>query len=627
MNFTETSDIGNNLFLPILDTKYSDNIEKLPPHLQKFFSQRILQSSPYTLNKRLNFISTGALGELNYYETQKHFESLNSCPEEFLDKNFLKTKKKSSENLEKKVSPIVQINLNVEGETERGSIDSSSFSNYYSTYFKLLIPSFSGITYKELIQLNNLFSNISNGKINSYNELINSSKNLSENQKLVLLNSVSNLLYELGYDKDYNGDGLSEEEFFWALQNYLDSGEETSLGRCGDISTLTEIYGEDIGIKIESVSGVSKNLIAHMYNIADLKDRTAIIDSNKLFIVPTENIERALESYQRFLGTVVFQHHFYDKGELKYELITRDGKNYLDFIEYDKSLSMSKDFLLNRERPKQSDLEFNFNLKNYLNSWDYNCYGFFFKKGTLIGSKDSSLKEMNLNQAGFKKYFDGEYFDAYLQSSIILGDIAFENQDKSRDKKVFGGCFDLALIAGFDALNFSLKTKNSQLKFKKEDDLAYPFFDVEFEEGISFGIPINKDIHLEPYSLIQFNYLKKRVRTFQEVPMISNIQAGTLFKVNPVFSLDVYFLNELGDIFGCGGKLELNTGKVKTSVGGYWKTSEYDFCPDNSWRFNLSSAINSDRLSLGLEYEINRKDYDGEWSTDYSFNLNAGIKF
>lgn len=533
-------------------------------------------------------------------------------------------------SLEEKVASDLNFKLgfNIENRNEREPLDHLYSSNYFSQLFGEFYCDFAEITDAEKNQIQYVLRNIKKGNIDSYNDLLNSSQFFSENQKLSLLSAISNLLKNAGYDVDYDGGNLSQDEFFEALQNYLVSRDETPLGACRDIATLTELLGEDLGINMESVSGMASDMGGHMWNIADLDGRTAIIDYQDLFIVDTENIRMALRAYQKYKGIVAFEHSFFDKGEFQYRFLTEEGKNYLEAIGYNGSSEVLKNSLIQRDNFESSGLEMNFNLKNYLVSGELNCFGPFINFGQLRGFNDSSLQRLNFIQTGFRKSLAEKYLNWDIDLSLITGNLI---QDKELDEEdIFGVNSNIVLSTKFEkGFNLSSRINGYFLALTPYNEDSIISIEFGFGGGASYRIPFNKKFSAEIYGAAEFGLFPEETRDYKLKPRLADLQTGISFKLDKLnynSFLDLYFLQEFDKIFGFGGDLKINKSSFGCGIEAEIKKSNYEFCPDVSWDVNVNLEMILKDVSLGIEYNLKGENYDGEKDTESSigayFNWN-----
>ncbi|MEJ2267578.1 MAG: hypothetical protein P8X70_00695, partial [Nanoarchaeota archaeon] len=194
---------------------------------------------------------------------------------------------------------------------------------------------------------------IGNNGINSYNELINSSKKLSEKEKLFLLSAMG---FSLGYNAyDISSEGkdlVSKEEFFEIFQR-ISNGGKGSLGVCRQIHSSLERLATNLGFDAAAVGGFVSNEgnpIGHIYAIVKSKEGIAILNYGNVFLTDTNNVEKVLELYQEKLGTLVFNHEFFNNDTFRYNLITKSGKKFLNFIDYKITSKDLEDSLLQGQK-------------------------------------------------------------------------------------------------------------------------------------------------------------------------------------------------------------------------------------------------------------------------------------
>lgn len=267
-----------------------------------------------------------------------------------------KVKKSATElTLEQKVSwQGINIFLNYEAENKENAADygksdysypcvGEAFSNNAGSSYKEAFPEF---TISEREEIDDIITNIKNGGINSYADFIGNSKPLSGNQKLALLAMVSDLLYRGAYDNSLLSREVSSQDVFFAdLQNFLNTGEQQSIGECGQISTHIEKLARDLGLTAATVDG--NNGGGHSYDLIKIEDgRAAIIDGSQIIIADTKNIEKLIETYQRNNHSIIFYHEFFEDSKFKYNLLTENGKNFLKFVGYDESVNTLKETLI-----------------------------------------------------------------------------------------------------------------------------------------------------------------------------------------------------------------------------------------------------------------------------------------
>ena len=515
----------------------------------------------------------------------------------------------SSDTTSQKIGLI--FNYNKTGTNE--IVEYSKSNNYFSGGSLIRKDNLPELTDKENSDIENLIIGVGDKKINSYSEFINLSKNFSEKQKIVLASSISQLLYAGSYNQETSQNEIkSQEIFFNHLQNFLETYDQNPLGQCGQISTYTERLLTDLRIKSSSVSGIRE--LGHAFNILKLQDGTGIIDGGQIFISKTKNVEKLLENYQKNVNFVAFQHLFFEDNKFKYQLITRDGKNFLNFIGYDPSSIPIKNLLIMNE---SSDFEAILQMDHgdSITSFGINYFGLITKAGEIRGNSSSSLDSMFLTQSGFKRKFSFQNFDITPNLNLIL-----------KDGILSGGFVDLVVnTANKKGINLSSRISGNILV----DHLLTNqlFFDYSFGAGVSDTLPINYG-EIIPYSDIQFKFIQKDLgmqeffTTFQESE--SGIKLNFSIPKDLEISLNPYYTKRLWeDEFGANA--QLGSKNIKLEVNGYLTKSDYMFCPDKfGFDFGVDTSINK-YFNLNAKYKTEQTNYGGEIENNSSFSLTGKI--
>ena len=532
--------------------------------------------------------------------------------------------------------PKIDINFNYKTESKQKVIDykmseTTLWTGWgYPLWRESDTPKLSEIEKQEV---KDILKDIKNEEINSYQELVEAGKNLLlQNQKLDLLATIGGSLGKFNYENS-NMKVTSQEEFFDKFQDSLESGKKNGLGNCRHIHSYIEQLANDLGIKSAAVSGISENGLGHIYDILKVEDGTAIIDYSNLLIMPTKNIEKALQIYQKNMGTIVFEHSFFEDTEFKYRLITKDGKNLRDFMEYDSSSESLKNALIEEITP-QANLVINFNIEDFLTSVEGNLFGFFLKAGEIRGDSDSPLEKITLIQAGFKRNFSTpKIIDIKSDVSLIEGNISQDT--KFKDNKILGIKGNLILSTNNKkGFNFSSRiagnTFISSLIFGYTKNFLSSgvFSDFILGGGVSYKIPI-KDINVKPYATSQFALFPEDIGTYKYMPKLSELTAGTVFnfKIPDKFSLSLepYYLKRIWEQ-KFGGKIELENKHIGINAEGYITKSNYEFCPDK-YGFDIGSYLNLKNLTFKVKYKIDNVNYDGEIENQQALDIGTSIKF
>jgi len=467
--------------------------------------------------------------------------------------------------------------------------------------------------------------------INSYDELTERANNLSENQKLVLLSKIGRELGFSNYDiRDVSVEIASQDIFFDKLQDSLQSGESNSLGVCRQIHSHIEQLANDLGIEAAAVSGISRSGTGHMYTILKTEDGNAIVDYGSLLITNTKNIEKTLQIYQKNAGSIAFQHLFFEGPDFKYKLITKDGRDFLDFIEYDESSAPLKNALIGDINPK-ADLTIDLNLSSYLTSVGVNLEGLFIKGGEIRGKNSSPMEKMGLLQMGFRREFSiPNIIKINPDISLIYGN--FSQDKKVANSEIIGLEGDLVIATNNEeGLNLSSRIAGGIFPSRPVGSIGTPlhtlFYDFAMGAGLSYKIPIN-NIGIEPYVTSQFTLYPIDLGTYQYGLRLSELGVGTVFDIkskNINFSIEPYYLKRIWEQ-EFGGKAKFEIDNFGINAGGYMTKSDYEFCPDKHG-FNIGADLNSKNLRLGVNYGIEGTDYDSEVENKSSFKIQADVKF
>lgn len=534
-------------------------------------------------------------------------------------------------SLEKKVSqPQISINFDFKTQNEQNPVSyqtSETIFNNQSGYLwrSSNIPE---LTPEDGLEAENVLRDISNikgGDINSYQEFLNVYSPLSENQKIVLLSAIGNLLNKFNYDMDFlNSIVLSQDEFFQKFQYSLQSGVENGLGVCKHIASHLEKLANDSGMRASAVSGI-RNDIGHMFVILKTEEGSAVCDSFYTLITKTKNIEKVLRVYQKDDGTTAFDHMFFEDSKFKYRIITDDGRTFLDFIGYDESPETLKKILLNDTIDNKANLIIDISKSDYLTSLGINYHGFFVKGGEILGKDFSPLQEMDLIQAGFRRGFPFPNISIYPDINFLLSNMI---QDRKPSNNGLIG------LTG----NFIVKTNNekgfnfaSRLggNFSLISASPYsPFSDLTIEGAGSYTIPLGDRTTITPYSILKSNFLPHDAGTFFYQPKLSELGLGGLFDIKSGktgFSINPYYSWRIWEQeFGMSA--EIKTEHFGLRARGYVTKPSYDFCPEKSG-FNAGLTLKTKNSSVGVDYSVDRENYDGEIDMNHKLGVSAGVKY
>ncbi len=540
----------------------------------------------------------------------------------------IKPKPVIERTLEQKASkPKVEINVNYQTGSKQERIDYQTSKSTIHTRNGIYVHSTRDSNVPELTldeenQVKKIIKDIQNQNINSSQDLITASQNLSENQKLLLSSIRIRLFYRFNYDIDLaHNEVISQEESFDISQNSLISNKKIGLGACGQITTHIERDLNELGIKSHAVATKDDNGIGHTYVISKIENGTAIIDEKDILMANTKNIEKTLGAYQKYKGMTVFQHLFFEDALFKYKLITKDGKNFLDFIEYDESSEPLKNILLEDLAP-QADLKINVNLKDFLTSVKFNLSGFFVKAGKIKGDSSSPLKNMNLIQAGFKRDFSfPNIMDIKSELSFIHGSLSQDTE--LEDNRVYGINGDLNISTEQDGVKLGLRAGGDMISTK-----MVLFYDLVLGIGTSYKIPIKNMITIEPYVVSQVSLFTEDLGTQKHTFKPAELNVGTVFELKTPkvkVSIEPHYLKRIWEQ-GFGVKIGLEGKNFGINAEGFTTKSNDEFCPDK-YGSSISSYVILKNFILKASGEIEGTNYDGERENQFSFHAQIGFKF
>ena len=497
----------------------------------------------------------------------------------------------SLEAIVQNTNPIVKL---FEEEKETPKIDSNYGFNinesycYFNKYNQMLGGDFpyTSLTNNERTQVETRWKEIINNS--SYEDLINNSTNFSENQKLAFLASTSAELNKI-YDSSYQGKIITQDRFLEAIRNYIQNKETSPIGVCRHIASYIEQFANDINIRTASVTGATKNE-GHVFNLSKLNEGLAIIDYSKILKTNTKNVEDVLRMRQNMWNTINFQNLFFEGPQFQYRLINKDGRNFLDFIDYDETTRTIKNSLVSKTENENSK----YYKTNFGNSFQ--------KVGRIYGDNLSAFNYLDLVQIGNSKNWKDKCSESSLNSSFTLG------------KEFFG--ISGELLNKIKLNNFNIASRiNGNIEAWHENTFKGTniFSDTSEELGISGEFQI-KDSQIKPYLIGQLMLAPGDIGTYTFIPTPNELRAGIDFNYKTPkidFSLEPYFVRRIWENeFGANLKIKPHP-KVGLNLEGYLTKSTYDFCPDKAGiKARIDFPIG--KINAQLEYKLDQTNYDGQ---------------
>ncbi len=542
------------------------------------------------------------------------------------------------QNPESDKGPKVNITLDYStGIQEEGGATGENYYSFYDRDQGALYTNLPEITSAQKTQVEEGFTDVQNREVNSYSEFVDSSENFSENQDFIFLATTSNALNEGSYDYSLpHHKVFPQDTFFEQFQNYLATGEYSPLGVCRHIASHIEQLSNDIGLRANAVTGRFFGGTGHVYVIVKREDGTGIIDGGNIILSDTKNIEKMLEIYQLQKDSTTFQHLFFEDSILVYRLVTKDGKNFLKFIEMDESLKPLKDSLTGKQGFNRGVYAIfskdGFSLENMLSldiaKDDYslagklNAFGFFGKIGQIRGNSYSPTEEMNLAQFGFEgKVSLWDILQFSLSASKIYGEIV----QKERT--------DLPEGSSLEFLANTLWEKGFNVAFRMAGEYYFTetstlFNKTSLELGTSCKIPLEK-ISITPYVAVQESMLPLDLGTSFFSFGLSEVNAGINLNIpftsNSGISINPHYAYKPCE-HEVGANVELETKNIGADAGIYVTKSIQDFNPDKLG-MDIGVSASFDNFEMRFGYKNEMKDYDGEISNNSSISLTGKLKF
>jgi hypothetical protein len=526
--------------------------------------------------------------------------------------------------------------------------NSYTYIDHWSNKDEIQISPGFNLTEEKKEEILNLISDVKNKKINSYNDFVQMSRIFSENQKLVIGALFADWIYKNSYDDIKNYEIYSKNILFGKFQKSL-AGENEFLGACSNIAIYNESFLRDIGIKkVASVAGAVLDYqygkrIEHAYNLLKLEDRISFIDGGQLLFVNTKNIEKALSAYQSEKDVFNFVYEFYENNQFKYKLITKEGRDYFEFVGHDPTADSFKKNVLEYEEKLSPLLNISFNDKSSEESKEINFLGFFLKKGKIIGSSNSLYDRIELSQFGFKKigtlpkfeFKNNEFLSTFLNefSGIVVGlqasaikveafyrDITtayfFENKKSEKIKNSTGNFFlSTNRPEGFN-LGAEISVDSTILTNDSKQDIMASY---KFRNGF---------FSINPYILFQFKN-EDITLTPQSSGSSTEVSSGAIldFKLPKkiIFSVDPNISKRPWENeYGLGAKLKHKNFEIS---GKTFKTKSKYWANPNKAGKEITAKLDFRYLSGEVIYKTEIEDYDGEKEKNTELEVKTSLKY
>jgi hypothetical protein len=430
------------------------------------------------------------------------------------------------------------------------------------------------------------------------NSRIKKAENFSTEQKIMSLSSLNWSFYS-EYD----------------IENY----------KCTHISLDTEKVTEKIGFEGYVIGNMPANTpLSHAITLVNTGKEYIFINKSDIFTTKSKNIEKILMQYNKELDEINFITHIFDKGNLKWIPINKNGERFSEFLDYDYSTNPTHKKLINLEEKEEKFLV-GVDTGNYTNSIKLKGGPFFTKLGILKGDENSALENLSIIQAGYKNSF-------YLNDLINLDINGNYNHSeafcKKGNKQNFNGLSgDINLFTNKEkGLNLSLRGGTSFNEIEGAE--IQPFYNILIDTGVSYKFQ-NKNISLTPYLINQLNGDVKDLRKGKGELFPKEIVGG--INIESQFGSlktegDLSYSNKLHE-HEIKGNLNLKKGDLEFSLGGYLAKPKFVLCPERQG-INLGVSTNlENKVNFNLDYNQDLVNYQGEKENNYSVSVGANIKF
>jgi hypothetical protein len=469
----------------------------------------------------------------------------------------------------------IDLNFNLELQKKQGEISSYSRNCFDDEDFGFIYGSF-------IDKINN--------NLSSYLPLLKDTGSLTENQKLVLLSLYCNQVNFFAYDSKDND--------------------------CRYINTELAKFSNSIGLRAAPVTGVYEQK-GQTVCLIKTKNGTSIVNSYKIMSLNTKNIEKVLEEFEKEADSLCFKHSLFEDTKFKYEFITKDGKNLLNFLGHDLSLNEAKDSLINK-KDYVPHLTFNAEKTNNLFFLESDLAGMSVGGGVL-SENISPENKWGLFRVGFNHKFANTGLGSISPKfNFVYG--------KGESKKYFCGV-DGALTASTEnkkGINLSSRISGIYITNQAGTNILS---DLALDSGISYTSTIG-NAKFEPYVLSQLALVTKDFEKVNAAIKQREIEAGFRFSfpINKVdISLEPHYTKRIWEN-EFGAKLRLGTKAVGLNIEDYITKSGYDpFCPDKS---GLSTGIDASLgpITLKLAYKNDTTNYNGEKESISSGSISGTVK-
>ncbi len=442
-----------------------------------------------------------------------------------------------------------------------------------------------------------VFNKVADGTINSYDKLLEEVSGYPEGQKMKFLGALGDVLGEKGYSFDSLYDPVvSQEKFFYGIER-MTSGENVDMGVCIQLNSYISNLAEDLGLNSAVLSSVDETGTAHALTIVETDKSITLLDYGNRMVINTENLEDAFRAYSDHTGRTSLEHLFFEDGDFKYRMITREGKEYLDLIGHDPTTRTLENMLVSKDTVTESSDD-----EGYINTIRLASDGLFAQFG------DSRIQNMEGDLIRFGYERDGAIGPFMVSGKGALLAVMREGGNNN----LYGLDWGISAHTDTDGLNAGSRISGQYLGNETELDQV-PFSRVlisplDVEAGVSYSHS-GDILDISPYVAAQWSS-SNRADNRQEMGL-SESSVGMRLG-NDIFSIDGSYRSRPGEHeLSINGSID--AGDLDINAGVNINRPNYRFAPN--WN-SLSAGIGSSDWSLTYEGTS-----EGIHSFDFDMNL------
>ncbi len=525
-------------------------------------------------------------------------------------------------------NPKVKIELNYENQSQ----DPVNYSKFiYSDLTKL--------SSSEWAPIRDIRYKIQTGTISDYSQLVSSIKDLSANDQRNVLSWMANDLYLYNYSLSKDGAPFSSDDFFKTLYTDItDSANASKNGVCREFASAITKLQTNLGKPSATMGLLSSNGVPHADTISKTENGLEIINSYQNFTVNSKNAEEAIRQYQKTLGYVLLQSEFYGaNNQWKYTLTTEEGKNFINFLNYKKSLESLTGELLNTNKDSK-DFSVNLNLGNETSMTLREPYLGVMLKGGVVGFPEYGQSAI-IGQFGNQKTWNlGKIVKIHESLNGYLGSVGTSQEgllnlpqtSSTSARYLLGWEGNLGITTtNQEGLNLGVNASINSSGIEEDPSTGTSLYAVWYSDlssslGVSYTTKID-NFEMTPYAIGEITLVPKDLIKWNYEMVPSSAEAGIQLKGNQ-FTINPSFVWKPWEI---GGKLNASFGNEveRISLNGGYTSSTYELAP-STLDYGIGASLKLGKNSgIKMNYNESSKIYDNKPTTKRNFNINLNLKF